>query len=308
MNALVTGATGQLGRELVPRLLALGHKLTLVARDPAKAGRLFPGVPAARGDVRLEGFGLAGGQRYDALWHLAGEINLGSSRDETVQATNYGGTVNALEFCRRNTVPRLFYAGTAYTEKSRNSYEKSKKAAEELLEGSGLPGLTVFKLGILVSPEAQQAPEGALYQFVNGLALALDRSGERALRIKGDPGARLNLLHCDAAAAFMASAPGPGKFWVTHPDPVSLAELAAEVSAALGADIRFEKDFTMTRGEALLHRLVRPFLPYLLGDSFPSGLPGLPRVTGGFLRKSAAASAALFRCGTAAFGQETPIS
>ena len=51
MNILITGATGQLGRELVPRLLERGARLTLLVRDLARAGKLFPGCALVRGDV-----------------------------------------------------------------------------------------------------------------------------------------------------------------------------------------------------------------------------------------------------------------
>ncbi|MFL0773339.1 MAG: NAD-dependent epimerase/dehydratase family protein, partial [Prochlorococcus sp.] len=35
MRLLLLGCTGFVGRELVPRLLAAGHQLTLVSRRPA---------------------------------------------------------------------------------------------------------------------------------------------------------------------------------------------------------------------------------------------------------------------------------
>jgi nucleoside-diphosphate-sugar epimerase len=238
----------------------------------------------------------AGGS-YEECWHLAGDTDLGSSRDKLVWDTNYLGTVNALAFCRSYGVPRLYYAGTAYTEKGRNTYERSKKAAESLLMSAGFPGLRVFKIGILVPPgrEAGTAPGGALYDFTDHLALCLERADLKSMRVKGIPGKTLNLLHSDTAADFMASQDGPGVFWVTHPDPVTLRELAECVSAALGAEISFEPEFSMTPSEKLFHRVVRPFLPYLCGDEFPGSLPGLKRISREFLTKSTAASRNLLK-------------
>jgi nucleoside-diphosphate-sugar epimerase len=40
MRVFVTGATGALGRHLVPALVAAGHKVTATTRTPSKAGRL----------------------------------------------------------------------------------------------------------------------------------------------------------------------------------------------------------------------------------------------------------------------------
>lgn len=298
MRILVTGATGQLGRALVPLLIARGDSPVLLVRDPEKAGRLFPGCELVRGDVSLPGLGLARAPAADAFYHMAADINLGSSHDERVWSVNYQGTVNAVDFCLRNSVPRLYYAGTAYTEKGRNVYEKSKKASERFVEDCAVPHKTIFKIGILVPPEREAASSseasGAIYLFVNGLARLLDRGGaaERTFRIKGLPGAALNLVHTDAAAAFMAAAEKPGKVWVTHPDPIRLTEMADWVGEVLDARVSFAPDFAMTPAEALFHRLSKPFLPYFLGDEFPSDMAGLPRVTRRFIKESFAASVA----------------
>ncbi len=52
VHVLVTGATGYIGGRLVPRLLARGHQVRCVARDPDRlAGRDWPGVEIVRGDL-----------------------------------------------------------------------------------------------------------------------------------------------------------------------------------------------------------------------------------------------------------------
>lgn len=298
MKILVTGATGQLGRELVPRLLKKGNELTLLARDPAKAGKLFPGCGLVRGDVAAEGFGMARPPRPDAVYHLAADINLGSAGEARVWAVNFQGAVNAVDFCARNSVPRLFYAGTAYTEKGRNNYERSKKAAEQFIEASGIREKTIFKLGILVPAEAGPCPApGALYEFVDGMARVLARGGWRGntFRIKGRPDAGLNLVHADLAADFMAGSRLPGKFWLTNPAPVRLSELAEWVGEVLRVRIRFVPEFEMSAAEALFHRGVKAFLPYLQGDEFPSHFTGCHRVCSGFIKKSVAAHLAAAR-------------
>jgi 2-alkyl-3-oxoalkanoate reductase len=40
MRVLVVGATGSVGRQLVPQLVAAGHQVTGTTRSPAKADRL----------------------------------------------------------------------------------------------------------------------------------------------------------------------------------------------------------------------------------------------------------------------------
>ena len=43
MNIVITGGTGLIGRHLIPRLLELGHQITVMTRKPleyhAKTGR-----------------------------------------------------------------------------------------------------------------------------------------------------------------------------------------------------------------------------------------------------------------------------
>lgn len=37
MKIVITGGTGLIGRHLIPRLLDLGHQITVVTRNPQKA-------------------------------------------------------------------------------------------------------------------------------------------------------------------------------------------------------------------------------------------------------------------------------
>ncbi|HEY5210868.1 MAG TPA: NAD(P)H-binding protein [Stellaceae bacterium] len=49
---LITGATGNIGKELVPQLLAKGETLRVVTRDPARVAHLDPRVERVIGDLR----------------------------------------------------------------------------------------------------------------------------------------------------------------------------------------------------------------------------------------------------------------
>ena len=68
MKILLTGGTGLIGRHLIPRLLELGHQLTVSTRNPERAkARLDPRVTLWRGfegQNNLDGF--------DAVINLAG--------------------------------------------------------------------------------------------------------------------------------------------------------------------------------------------------------------------------------------------
>ncbi len=301
MYALVTGATGQLGREVVPRLLMRGNRLKLLARDVDKARQIFPDCEVVRGDITLDDLGLEQPIELDAIYHLAADINLGSQSTDKVWLTNFQGTVNVVRFCQNNSVPHLFYAGTAYTEKGRNAYEKSKKAAEQYVDSSSVERKTIFKIGILVPAvkDAVRESTGALYQFVNGISLVLGRAGaaarRRKFRVKGVPEAGLNLVHADVVADFIVNTTAPGKFWLTHPNATKLNDLADWVGDVLEVPIEFQPDFEMSDTEQLFHRGVKPFLSYLQGDDFVSHLKDCPDISADFVKTSVAHSISRFR-------------
>lgn len=72
MNVLITGGSGLLGRRLTRHLLASGHQVTILSRDPHKVS----GLPAAVAVAGWDGRTAAGWQPYadaaDAIVNLAG--------------------------------------------------------------------------------------------------------------------------------------------------------------------------------------------------------------------------------------------
>lgn len=51
MKVLLIGATGNLGRPLLRELLARGHEVAVLVRDPAPLREEFPDIPATAGDA-----------------------------------------------------------------------------------------------------------------------------------------------------------------------------------------------------------------------------------------------------------------
>ena len=78
MNVLITGGTGLIGRALTQSLLADGHKVWLLTRDPQRASSTLPqGVTAAGWDGRsAKGWGELVNE-MDAIVNLAG-VNMAS--------------------------------------------------------------------------------------------------------------------------------------------------------------------------------------------------------------------------------------
>ncbi|MFI0743096.1 SDR family oxidoreductase [Streptomyces sp. NPDC021100] len=145
MNVLLTGATGVVGRALLPKLA--GHDVTcLIHSDP------MSGHKTLRGDVRLPRLGLSRGDlkelaaTIDVIVHAAADTSLGT---ESVMAeTNVTGTARIVELAREAEA-RLIHVSTAFSAMSTEgdapalAYARTKAHAEEVVRASGLPAVVV---------------------------------------------------------------------------------------------------------------------------------------------------------------------
>src|SRR5690349_24633665 len=95
MKVFLTGATGFVGSHLVPRLLADGHDVRALVRDPSAAkAKLGDKVQLVHGDA-VTGQGIAGGiVGCDSVIHLIGIIM--ESRGATFEMAHVATTRNIL--------------------------------------------------------------------------------------------------------------------------------------------------------------------------------------------------------------------
>lgn len=297
MRVLLTGSTGFLGMNLLPRLLARGDTVYALCHKnepPTQHKRLH----IVYGDIlALEKIADSLPKRLDAVYHLAALVDLGHSRTKEVWAVNYDGTCNILSLCCTRKIPRLYYVGTVYTE-GRNAYEISKRRTEEMLQKHvrvhGRPKLTIFKPSVIVSgADSSVPPAGAFFQFINVIARfhhraeTIRRSVEGTLRlppvvprlrIKGNEDGLGNIVPVESVVDFIAKTRGPGTFMLTNPNPPTIGEIADWVGETLLLDIKIEKDFQASTVEALLARLISSFIPYLQGEPMHSDLTACIKV------------------------------
>ncbi len=145
---LVTGATGYIGGRLVPRLLAAGHRVRCLARNPDRlAGRGWPGVEMVRGDVSdpdsLQA-ALQGVSQAFYLVHAMGDDRPDFRGKDLQQALIFAGS------CTQAGVRRIIYlGGLGDSAKAKSDHLTSRQEVGDALGSTGLPVLE-FRAAVIV--------------------------------------------------------------------------------------------------------------------------------------------------------------
>jgi NADH dehydrogenase len=147
---LLTGATGVVGGELLPLLLAEGREVRALVRDPRKLGEHRVDVQIALGDLG-DPFSMRHAMRsVDTVIHLAATI-----RDQpggTIEELNGLATVRLLRMAERAGVGRfVFFSAMGATAFQRTRFFRSKALAEHAVRESPLR-TTVFAPSIVYRP------------------------------------------------------------------------------------------------------------------------------------------------------------
>lgn len=168
-TVFVTGATGFIGRRVVFRLLARGHRVTALVRRPENATSLQAlGVRLVRGDVTRPD-GLDDAMRgHDWLVHLANRYTLDEADPGVYEDVNVRGNEGVMRAALRAGVRKVVHvsSGVSYgaspdqplVEESRPGphpvpYWRSKHAGDAVVwrlhREAGLPVVVVYPGGVL---------------------------------------------------------------------------------------------------------------------------------------------------------------
>ncbi len=133
-SVAVTGATGFVGQGVVSRLLAAGHQVSVLVRDPTKA-TFSKDVRVVRGDVnnavalQMLLYGA------DVVIHVAGVVS--AVTRQHYFTTNVDGTKAVLAEAEAQGVKRFVNVSSlAAREPGLNAYAASKAAAEQVLNAA----------------------------------------------------------------------------------------------------------------------------------------------------------------------------
>jgi uncharacterized protein YbjT (DUF2867 family) len=127
---VITGASGFIGVQIVPRLVSAGFELLLVGRNPDKLSELFP-------DVKNCGYASIAedGQGFELLLHLAVLNNNSLSEADEFQQVNVDLLEQTLAAAKQAGISRFVNVTTFHALDGKGSeYARSKRAALDILE------------------------------------------------------------------------------------------------------------------------------------------------------------------------------
>ncbi|MBR1270656.1 NAD(P)-dependent oxidoreductase [Bradyrhizobium sp. AUGA SZCCT0222] len=136
-NLLVTGATGFVGLNLLPRLISAGYTVTALCRKPLSndsPGVRWVLIGSDRSRIVEE---IARSQKIDAVVHLAGRVN---GRPKEIDDSNIGYTRDLLDGLQRaGARAEILYLSSVSAIEKLGRYGLAKRAAEKLIEASPYP-------------------------------------------------------------------------------------------------------------------------------------------------------------------------
>lgn len=213
---LVTGATGDVGGEVVRQLVAAGEKVRVLARDPAKAAKLGPAVEVAVGDLlRPDTLGpaFAGAAK---VFLMAGAPDLPAAAEHATAAAKRAGVGHVV----------LLSSYTTTTEPP-TTIGKWHLHAEQQIEATGI-AWTMLRPGNFASNALRWAPtikaQGAVFAPAGqGKSAPIDPYDISSVAVKA-----------------LTGAGHEGKrYLLTGEELLTTAEQVDVIGAALGRPLRF---------------------------------------------------------------------
>lgn len=158
----LTGATGFVGRHVLPRLLVAGHRVRVLARDPARLVTTDARVQCVKGDL----FDTAAVSELvrgaDVVIHLVGIIMENPRRGQTFERAHVLATRNLIEAAQTAEVKHWVHMSALGSRPDAVSrYHCTKWEGEQLVQQSGLE-FTIFRPSII------HGPDGEFMQMVKG--------------------------------------------------------------------------------------------------------------------------------------------
>jgi nucleoside-diphosphate-sugar epimerase len=216
--ALVTGASGLLGKNLTEELLRRGHRVRML--DVVPADDVPDGAEAVKGDVRNTHIAHLASEGVEVVFHLAALLPQTKSSEDTFFSVNVKGTENMLSAAVSESVKRFVFASSVELygipdrvpctedapKKLLGPYSRNKLECEELCAKYSAD------FGIEVVMLRMPMIFGPGYWHENFyLKMFEDLSRGKAIRIIGNGENKHQVVACsDVTAACILAAEAPG--------------------------------------------------------------------------------------------------
>ncbi|MBO2454839.1 NAD(P)-dependent oxidoreductase [Actinomadura barringtoniae] len=252
MKILVAGATGVVGRRLVPQLVQAGHEVAGTTRRPERAGSITQqhAKPLVLDVLDAEAvYATIAAERPDVIVHQLTDL---STEDFAANSRlRVEGTRNLVEAAKAAGVEAMIAQSIAWLYVPGDSPAVETDPLDPTLppyEGvaalenavAEMPRGVVLRYGALYGPGTWYAPDGAIAERV------------RAGSLRPTP-AWTSFVHADdAAAAALAALDWPaGPVNIVDDEPATTAEWLPVYSAALGAPVPGKARHAAATGRAV---------------------------------------------------------
>ncbi len=294
-KALVTGATGFLGRHVCMRLNRMGWRVTGMGRNQAEGERLEAGgIRFARADLSDEWSVIEACAGQDAVFHC-GALSSPWGAYADFAATNVAGTRHVIAGCRRHGVRRLIHISTPsiyfdgrhdrlavreddpLPSKQVNAYAATKLLAEQAVFQAFAEGVPA----LILRPRAIFGPYDQTL-----LPRLLRANDTRGIPLINGGSVKLDLTYVDNVVdAMLLGWKAPEEalglaYNITNGEPVILSHVLRELFAMMDIPLRTRSiPYPVAYGAAALTEWSHRLLPAL-------GEPQLTRYSIGVLGRS----------------------
>lgn len=230
-RVLVAGATGYLGRRLVPRLLAKGHAVRALVRGGPERGRTIQelaGAEVVSGELGDPDSLASAARGMDTVVNLVGIIR--EQGMATFEAVHVDGTAALVQAARHAHCRRFLYVSAlGAAPDASTAYARTKFRAEEIVRTSGLSYL-------VLRPSIVLAPDGEFYAILKDLVAipivpVLGPGTSRLAPVRAEDLAALEVASLDRLSAWNAV------YAVCGPGTYTFNELLARTAKGLGRPI-----------------------------------------------------------------------
>ena len=150
MKILLTGATGYIGKRLLPILIEQGHEVICCVRDknrfPTEGIYNHPNVSVFEVDFLKDISFSDSVKDIDAAYYLIHSMSSNVKNFGSLEETSAN---NFIKLVRQTSIKQIIYLGGITNEEKLSKHLSSRKRVEEILRASDIP-LTSLKAGIIV--------------------------------------------------------------------------------------------------------------------------------------------------------------